>query len=278
MAATRTATTAVATIPKSLSPDQLRALLGQSGMVPQGGGRNAHRLSLNGGILTTDDGEMFPPRKGQPSLTVRITEPPKYYNAFFLSEKTDNGGFNAATIGRADMNGRFCRKYDDPNDQAADTNQANELYDQIAAITGTRGSFKGDMKVQIVPPTGELTGDEPEYTLSLSQTSVFEWRGSSRDPFAGTVSPDNFIVRLADFAAQKCAEAGGDESAQQKAVLDAMTALRLGGVVADVYLHQDFSEDKSRNWWVISFTPVHVEPLDTIMELGAGDTPGDLPF
>jgi hypothetical protein len=261
-------TTAI--VPSTLTNEDLIALLGQAGVISQGGGEY-HRLTLKAGVLETDDGDMFPPLKGKPSLTVRIVKPPVYYNAFFLSDKGENGSINAAEYNRPDMNGRFCRKYDDPAEQAADTNPANTLYDEIAKDTGTRGSFKADIQVQIVPESGTLTGEETVYTLTLSTTSVFEFRGSTRDPGAGSVSAENFLVKLAKFAVAETTEAGADEAGQKTAVLNAMTSLRLGGVVADVYLLRAENDAKSMTWWVVSFDPIHVEPPDGgAPALGAG--------
>lgn len=280
-----TASAQTAVVPASLSHDDLMALLGQTGAVAQGG--EFHRLNLKAGVLETDDGDMFPPKQERdgtplPSLTVRIVTPPVYYNALFLSADEKNGAVDAGRIGRDDLNGRFCRKYDDPAEQQRDQNPANEIYDDLVRATGNRGSFKGDMQVQILPESGQFTGDETIYTLTLSTTSVFEWRGSSRDGGEkGSVSDTNFIVRLAQFAIEQAKEAGADETGQKQAVLNALTALRLGNVVADIYLVRAVSEkDKSMTWWVISFVPVHVESGEDAPALDSGsETTGDeVPF
>jgi len=122
----RKAQTAV--IPAQISHDDLVALLQQAGAVAQSSS-DFHRIKLAAGVLETDDGEMFPPVKDGPSLTVRIVSPPVYYNAFYLDEGGKDGAIDASDYGRPDLNGRFCRKYDDPAAQAADNNPANELYD-----------------------------------------------------------------------------------------------------------------------------------------------------
>lgn len=269
-----------AVIPAVLSNDDLRALLGQTEELAKGGGGDYHRMTLKAGVLQTDDGEMFPPLKGRPSVVLRIVSPPVYYNAFFLSENEDDGGFDARRLGRGDLNGRFSRKYDDPAAQAADHNEANALYDQIEAATGKKGNFKADMVVQIAPESGEFTGDETEYTLSLSTTSIFEWRGTSRDPFAGSVTDMNFITRLGTLARDNAAAAGLDEGGQKKAILDALTALRMGGVVAEVSILMDENQEKTRSWWVLSFNPIVIAPFEDAPALEAGDTASgdDVPF
>jgi len=266
-----------AVVAATLNHDELMKLLGGMGEVAQQG-TEFHRMSLKAGVLTTDDGEIYPPRNKAPSVTVRIVEPPVYYNAFFLSKDELNGAIDAGRVGRDDMNGRFCRKYDDPARQAADTNEANAIFDDIARETGQRGSFKADLKVQIVPEDGQMTGEETIYTLTLPTTSIFEWRGSSRDQTAGAVSDYNFIVKLAAKAAADASEAGGDEDAQKVAVVNAMKALRLGGVIADVYLYLTANEAKTRDWWIISFDPIHIESPDSLVALNAGDTGDDVPF
>jgi len=268
-----------AVIPASLTHDDLMALLGQTGEVAQSQ-TDFPRMTLKAGVLETDDGEMFAPKRNAPSLTVRIVKPPVYYNAFYLDKGGQNGAIDPRRIGREDLDKRFVRKYDDPAEQAADTNPANAVYDLIADETGQRGSFKGDLLVQIVPESGDMTGDETVYTLTLSTTSVFEWRGSSRDPGAGSVSDENFIVKLAKFAVAQAVENGADENAQKTTVLNAMTSLRLSGVIADVYLHRAENDDRTRTWWVISFTPVHIEPVTEQAALAPGEpeTSEDAPF
>ena len=278
-APSRTVAPDKAVVPQAMGHDDLMALLGQTGQVAQAQS-DFHRMSLKAGVLETDDGETFYPTKTGPSLTVRIVKPPVYYNAFYLSADEKNGAIDAGRIGRADLNGRFVRKYDDPAEQAADTNPANDIYDDIADATKQRGSFKADLQVQIVPDDGNMTGEETTYTLTLSTTSVFEWRGSSREPGAGSVSDENFIVKLAKFAVQQAIEAGADETGQKTAVLNAMTALRVGNVIADVYLVKAYNDDKTRDWWVISFNPVHIEPVTEQPALAPGtpETSDDVPF
>lgn len=271
MAAKPTTAVAVAT-PQVLSATELTALLQQSGNLSKPSS-DFRRMRLDGGVLVTLDqqGEtedMFPPKmvKGvpQPSVTVRIVEPPVYYNAFWLGapkpgESERAGSFDASIIGHPDWNGRFVKKYDNPADQAADEYADLNAYETVAAHTGQRGQFKGDIKVQIVPESGELTGEEPVFTLTLSSSAALDWRGTRKNPTGGVVQEKNFIVQLAEFAANAAAEAGGDAAAQQKAVLDAMTSLRLGGVVADIYLLRASNEDGSNTWTIPAFKPVHVE-------------------
>jgi len=262
-------TTAI--VPATLTHEEIMALLAGQGAIAQPQ-NDYHRMKLDGGILVTDDGEMFPPKKDGPAVRLRIVSPPRYYNAIFLSENAgDPNTFDARQIGRGDLNGRFTRRYDDANDQANDTNPANEVYDLVAERLGSRGQFKADVEVQIVPESGEMTGEEKVYTLALSTTSIFEWRGSSRNPEGGMVSEKNTMVELAELATTQAAETGENPA---QAIVNALTSLRLGGVVCDVYLLRAQNCNKTQTWTVVHFTPVHIEPPDGgAPALTSGDVP-----
>jgi hypothetical protein len=273
-------TPVTAVVPASLDHDELMAMLGQAGMLPKQSEGNYRRMSLTNGTLVTDPGqpdeESWPPTKRGPTMIVRIVKPPIYYSAFFMAENEANGGINANRIGRPELNGRFAKKYDDPEEQAADDFSNLDAYEALANITGKRGSFKADIQLQIMPEDGEFKGDEPVYTLSLSTTSALDFRGSSKNPAGGVVQEKNFIVQLAEFAQAKAIEEGGDKTAIQTAVLNAMTALRLGGVVAEVYLILTSNEDKSNTWTVVAFKPIHVETGTDVPALTEGEVADDL--
>lgn len=279
MAAARGAapTPITAVVPATLDNAKLMALLGQAGMIAKGGDSKYRRMSLTAGSLVTDPGqpdeETWPPTKRGPTMTVRIVKPPIYYSSFFLSEDEKNGSVDARKIGRPELNGKFVKKYDDPNEGALDEWSNSDVYADIERVTGRRGSFKGDIQLQIVPEDGQMTGDEPIYTLSLSTTSALDFRGTTKNPEGGVVQEKNFIVQLAEFAITQAVEAGvTDEGALSQAVLDAMTALRLGGVVAEIYLITTQSEkDPSQKWTVVAFKPVHVEVGQPVQSLAEGD-------
>lgn len=271
-------TAVAAVIPETLSNEDLMALLGQTGMLPKQSEGNFRRMSLTAGSLVTDPGqpdeESWPPAKRGPTMTVRIVKPPVYYNSFFLSREEKNGAIDPNRIGRPDLDGRFVKKYDDPAEQAADGFANVDVYEDLNRATGSRGSFKADVQLQIVPEDGQMTGDEPVYTLSLSTTSALDWRGSSKNPQGGIVQDKNFIIQLAELAQNQYIEAGGEQTGVAQAVLDAMTSLRLGGVVAEIYLIRTQSEkDPSIVWTVVAFKPIHIEPVEQLAALSAGDDP-----
>lgn len=254
-----------AVVPATLDHDELMALLGQTGMLPKGSDSTFRRMSLVSGSLVTDPGqpdeETWPPTKRGPVMVVRIVKPPIYYSSFYLHESEENGAIDARKIGRPDLNGKFVKKYDDPAEQEADEWSNVEVYDDLSRITGRRGSFKGDIQLQIMPESGKFTGDEPIYTLSLSTTSALDFRGTTKNPEGGVAQEKNFIIQLAELAASQAAETGADRAGVAQAVLQAMTSLKLGGVVAEVYLTLQSNEDKSRTWTVVSFRPIHIEQI-----------------
>lgn len=281
--------TSTAMVPATLDHEELMAILGQSGMTPKGGS-DFRRMTLAAGMLITDQGqpneESWPPAKKGPTMTVRIVKPPVYYSAFWIAETHEPGRDNqivASDINRPDLAKRFVKKYDDPEEQANDEYASLADYQYVEQAVGRRGQFKADIQLQIVPESGELTGDEPIYTLTMSTTSAIDFRGSTKDPSGGVVQEKNFIVQLAEFAMEQAKETGEDP---RVAVMNAMTALQLGNVVADLHLIQQRGDkDKSMVWWVIAFKPVYIgtAPKQEAIEAGptpAEDTanPDDLPF
>lgn len=279
-----------AVVPATLDSDALVALLGEAGMINKSSGGNFRRMSLRGSILVTDPGqpeeEQWPPAKHGPAMTVRIVKPPIYYNSFFLDVEEKNKAINPNRIGRPDLNGKFVKKYDDPAEQAADEWSNVEVYDDLMRATGQRGTFRADIQLQIIPESGQLTGEEPIYTLSLATSSALDWRGTRRNQTGGVVQEKNFILQLAELAQSQAIEAGKtSEEDLTMAVLNAMTALRLGGVVAEVYPIQTHQEkDPSISWTVVAFKPVYIEDVSATPALAAGESDDlttnsdDLPF
>lgn len=261
--------TAVA-VATSLTSEELNALLQSSGFTPKPSG--GARLGLNGqSLVASDTGETFNynPVKKTPALTVRIVKPLEEYNAFWISDD------NAKALGRMDIASTFSKKFynPDPDRRVWDSDLA---YDDIKARNDLvddyghplKASWKGDVLVQIIPASGSLTGEETVYTITLSTTSVIEFKGASKTPDGGVVSDKNFIRKLCEYAQENAAEG----VTPTKAVVDALTAYTLGGVVAEIRL--PLAEDKvhNRRWTVIVFDPIHIEPVTAGPALEAGDT------
>jgi hypothetical protein len=112
------------------------------------------------------------------------------------------------------------------------------------------------MLVQVIPESGTLVGDETVYLLTLSTTSLIDFKGTSKTPSAGSVSEDNFITKLSQFAMKQ--EGVTDMS---KAVIDALTSLSMGGVAAEVRILRAENKAIGATWSVIVFDPVHIEPM-----------------
>lgn len=267
-----------AVVAQAVSADDLMAMLKEGGFLGSPNSQEYHRLTLKGGKLiagnTQDPDEIYPPDKTGKCMTARIAKPPVYYNAFFLSEKNENNDkntFNAADIGMPELNGRFSKHYDDPTEAALDDSAANAAYDHVARATGRKGAFKADIWLQIVPESGELTGDEDVYTLSLSTTSALDFRGTSKNPSAGVVQPKNFILQLAEFARDAAIERGASDLEQKTAALKAMASLNMGDVIADVYVLDASNEEGTFNWTIVGFKPVYIAESEEQQALEAGD-------
>lgn len=291
-AAPAPSTSTALAVPEVISNKDLMALLQQAGMVsPEYS--NFRRMRMDGGILNTLDSQggvenMFPPLmengEPKPSLTVRIVKPPVYYNAFWLGPEFDErgkptNGIDPGRIGRADLNKLFAKRYDDESEQAKDKNPANEVYDQIAALTNRRGDFKADIQLQIMPKDGVFKGDEPVYTLSLPASAALDFRGSRKNPEGGVAQEQNFMYQLGALAVKIGLENGATRDDLEQWVLNAHEAFRIGGVVADIYLLRASNSDGSQKWTIPAFKPVHIEFAEHVETLPATtDTASDEPI
>jgi hypothetical protein len=255
------------TVAKELSPDELTELLQQSGWAEKSSGEAPLRMKLDGAMLTTPDGGMYvynPTKPNVPALTVRIVKPPEEYWAIWVDAAA------AASIDRMDLKDTFSKKFvnPDPSRRVWDSDEAFESLRDA----GNKASWKADILLQIVPDSGVLTGDEPIYTLTMSTTSLIEFKGASRSPLEGSVSDQNFITKLSNMAAT--AEGVTDP---RKAVMDALTSLTLGGVVAEVRILRAENKELNRIWSVVSFDPIHIEPMteaDNLLKSGDPDEVG----
>lgn len=267
--------TAVA--PATLTHDELMAALGQSGAIQQGG--SFRRMTLLAGKFKTDPGlpheELWPGDKKGLAMVVRIMGVPRWFNAFFMREDELNGAVKPSLIGRPDLEGKFAKKYDNPQDQARDPWANLDAYEALAEALNERGGFKGDIDLQILPESGEFTGNEPVYTLTLGATSGLDWRGTRANPQGGTVQEKNFIVQLAELAAKQAAEAGLDKNGQLQAVLNAQEQLRYGGVVAELYVLEGHDERTGNSWPVAAFKPIYINETEQTPALETGEEPED---
>jgi hypothetical protein len=258
-------------IAKTLSKEELTALLQREGWAEKASGDNYPRMKLDGQMLTTPEGGMYvynPAKPAIPALTVRIVRPPEEYWAIWIDGSVARG------ISRPDLEGTFSKSYIHP-DPDRKVWPSDEVYQELRStdgLTDDRGnpvkpSWKGDILLQIIPDEGMLTGDEPVYLLTLSTTSLIDFKGTSRAPSEGSVSEDNFITKLSNFA--QSAEGVTDPA---KAVLDALTSLSLGGVAAEVRILRAENKERGQTWSVVVFDPIHVEPMDDVPAIGDGES------
>lgn len=250
-------------VAKQLTPEELTALLQRNGWAEKGSSDSMPRMKLDGNMLTTPEGGMYvynPAKPQVPALVVRIVRPPEEYYAIWI----DSGV--ALSIGRTDLDGTFSKEYINP-DPDRKVWPSDEVYPDLRRA-GHKGAWKGDILVQIIPEDGQLKGDETVYVLTLSTTSLIEFKGSSRAPLEGSVSDENFITKLSNFA-QSHAPDGTDPG---QAVMDALESLTLGGVAAEVRILRAENKELGRTWPVIVFDPIHVEDMtNTAPALGDGE-------
>jgi hypothetical protein len=112
----------------------------------------------------------------------------------------------------------------------------------------------------------------------MSTTGALDFRGTTKNPQGGTVQDKNFIVQLGEFAMAKAEELGKDP---RQAIVEALTALRLGNVIAQIYLLQASNPENGNVWTVPAFRPIHVEFDAPQAAIGAGDdtaSPDEIPF
>ena len=257
------------TVAKTLSKEELTSLLQREGWAEKASGDSYPRMKLDGAMLTTPEGGMYvynPSKPQVPALTVRIVRPPEEYWAIWIDGSVARG-FN-----RPDLEGTFSKKYIHP-DPDRKVWPSDEVYEELRAadLVDDRGNpvksaWKGDILLQIIPDEGMLTGEETVYLLTLSTTSLIDFKGTSRAPSEGSVSEDNFITKLSNFAQS---QEGVTDPA--RAVLDALTSLTLGGVAAEVRILRAENKERGQSWSVVVFDPIHVEPMDAPPALGDGE-------
>lgn len=278
--------------------DEFTAALIAAGFLnPASGGSTFNRIKMSGNVLYYGDdviGE-YSLKTKEPALIVQITDAPVEYQSMWFEPEL------ALAVDRPSISGRFCKSYfDDPTqarkfaEDGTDCNTCpvhpfmpqDQLPPEAKAQRGaSKCSWKGDIEFRILEKNedGTLAAvDETVYTLSLPTTGIIEFKGSSSkkgNPLAGSVSDENFMVKLARLGVEKWGEEG---------LLKAHTALRMGGVIAELRLPQAQSRDGSNSYHVASFTPIDIieqeeqaalptsEGADEVDESTA--EAGDLPF
>jgi hypothetical protein len=276
--------TTTAVVPSTLSEADITAALRKHGLLePEAPATGINRVTMNGLMFTFDDGTVATsnPKTGAPAFLARLLDTPVEYQAAWLTEPL------ARAIGRPEDANRFCKSHFDVESEArkysesgADCNKCPigpfVPKDSIPLeADGRKCQWKADLSFQVVTP--EFTIDDPKvHTLTLSTTSIIEFKGVAKNPVAGSASDFNFMQKLARFGM------ASDPENPTRGLANALTALRLGGVIVEVRAIPTWNADRSRSWSVASFTPVR------IIDVAAADSPAlpevtgvsadDLPF
>ena len=289
-------------LPAMASEDSFTAALREAGFLSAAsGGTDFNRIKVSGQnfVYGTDEKgndniiASYNPVTKEPAMYVRIAGPiTEYQKAWF-----DKDGELARAVGRPDSAGKMCKShFDDANEARKFSAPINgQRYscdecpihpfvpkDQLPPeAKGKKCAWNADIDFFILDkqPDGTLAQtDQTLYTMSLSTTGVIEFKGSSSkktSALSGSVSDENFMVKLAKLGITKWGEKG---------ILQAMSNYHLGAVVAELRSLPTSSADGAFKYNVTSFTPIDILDLEEQPALPAasdesdsGD-PDDVPF
>jgi hypothetical protein len=246
----------------TLTPAELTALLQGEGMAEAGTSFPRVKFT-NGMLIASDTGEMWvynPAKPADPMATVRIMGLPDEYFVYWIDDE-----IATAIDCPASFIGKPSKKYLKP-DPTRQVWESDELYDAIRAA-GFKSKWAADALIQFMPPDGTLKGDEPIYSLTLATTSVIEFKGTSKNPEAGSIpGNENFVRKVAKFAAAQYLETTTEKPTKfgvESAVKDAMTSLKNGGVVAELRTARAENKELKQSWMVLVWDPIHIEPVDS---------------
>ena len=282
--------TATPNVPALATDDSFTAALRAAGfLTPASAGSDFHRIKVQGqNFLYNDDIiASYNAKTKEPALYVRLAGPITEYQSNWF----DKDGNLARAVGRPEIAGKMCKShFDDPNEArrfsmdrtSCDTCPVHPFVpkDQLPPeADGKKCAWKGDVDLYILDKQDDGTlaqTDETLYTMSIPTTGMIEFKGSSgkkTSALAGSVSPENFMVKLAKLGITKWGEPG---------ILKALSFYNLGGVIAEVRPLPASSNDGAFNYNVISFNPIDILEIEAPAALpGPSDDeedPGDVPF
>jgi hypothetical protein len=251
----------------SLSADQIQAVLAGQGAIDEADeGYGAIRMKVTGNTFQSpDDVWVSNPKSEEPAFVGRLMSAVAQYQGFWFDK------VKAEKAGRPEMADRFCKSYyDNPNEKREyGTNGAScrACPYHPHSDEKQRCSWRGDIRFQILPDDGVLTGEEVMYELSLSMTGMIEYKGTRRDPMAGSATDKNFMARLAELSVTKAAEW---ECTPEQAIIVGLEALAEGMVAAEFRIVTMTNEELGRSWPVVSLNPIHVQKPEIQPALEAG--------
>lgn len=275
---TANTTKAVAVPTQELSDDDITALLRQGGAIAPPS--QVNRIKIEGSnFIVGEQIFVYNTATKKPAFIARIVEPMEELQQFwFLPE-------HAQYAGRPDIQDRMCKSYF--NIPGQERKHAEDGTDCSTCPFGPfvkdppygkKCQWRGDLRLQIIPDSGILNGDEEIWTLNFPTTSVIEFKGTAKNPQVGSVSPTNFMHKLGKLA-QKNAQAAGEDP--QTAVMKALKSYYNGGVVAEFRLLPMSNRDGNNTWRVISLEPIQIVDVEETPALESGvaeDPNADLPF
>lgn len=281
-----------ALVPQAMSQELINKQLRELGFYDSAPMSTVNRIKVDGQVFTAGDETYFSnPKTGKPAMLVRIIDVPEEYQGVWLTPTL------AAAINRpADAN-TYCKSMFKVESQArkysADGHDCSqcpigpfvkkELLPSGDWPPGTKCKSRAELLVQILAEDGSLT-DDTVWLFDLSFTGVMEFKGISgknavadEGYFAGQ---PNFIKRLADMGI------ASNPDDPQKGFLRALTALRLGAVIAEVRsIPAKGGANGENKFNVIQFIPAQILDVDETAAgaaLEAGHAPTadneDLPF
>jgi hypothetical protein len=269
--ATATPTPEPTNVPALATEDAFTAALRNAGFLsPASAGTDFHRLKVQGQniVYGEDIIASYNAKTKEPALYVQLSDAPTEYQAMWF----DKDGELARAVGRPGIAGKMCKShFDNPNEArkfAQDGTSCDSCpihpfmpKDQLPPEARTpsgdakKCSWKADVDLYILDKQEDGTLarlDDTLYTMSLPTTAVIEFKGSSSKKskgLEGSVSPENFMVKLARLGITKWGEEG---------LLKAMTYLRLGGVIAELRILPAKANDGAFSYNVVSFTPIDI--------------------
>lgn len=257
-------------VPALATEDAFTAALREHGfLTPASAGTDFHRIKVQGQNFIYNDEIIasYNAKTKEPALYVRIAGPIQEYQSMWF----DKDGELARAVGRPEMAGKMCKShFDDPKEArkfamdgtSCDTCPVHPFMpkDQLPPEAGDkRCAWKADIDLYLLDKQDDGTlvqNDETLYTMSLPTTAVIEFKGSSSkkaSALAGSVSPENTMVRLAKLGISKWGEKG---------ILKAMSLYNLGGVIAELRPLPASSNDGAFNFNVISFNPIDILEIE----------------
>lgn len=241
-----------------LTQEQINDALRAAGMM-EDSGEQFHRIKLNGmSFEAGDEVYVSNPKTKAPAFLAQIVRTPQEYQAKWF----DDDGLLARAVGRPEIAGKMCkshfgvsgqnREFSEDGTSCRDCPVNPFAPKDSLPIEAQRQkcSWRGDIELRILNDDHTLV-DDTIWTLSLPTTGMIEFKGMSRNPEAGHVGELNFMQKLARLGSE------GNAENPTAGLMRALTALQLGGVIAEVR-SVPVTSDSGNRYHVVQFTPIEI--------------------